>query len=94
MEWRSLWLLRGSFTLASVRRAVVTCAVRDDYYCVWEGFMRRALNAMVVRKQTGKIVLLPSAEAGNGTVTVANLKNKDTEYYQVGLNGDYVQEGH
>lgn len=48
----------------------------------------------VVSKHTSVIVLVPTAKAGNATVTVAALKYSDTEYYQRGLHGDYVQEPH
>jgi len=58
---------------------------------VWAGFvMRRTLSDC--RKQSGKIMLASTALAGNGTVTVANLKWSDTEYYQRDRHGDYVQE--
>lgn len=44
------------------------------------------------RKQTGKVVIAPTAAAGNGTVTMSKIKAQDTEYYQVAKHGDYVQE--
>lgn len=49
------------------------------------------MNPWNVKKHTSKIVLVSSAPAGNGTVTVAKLKYSDTEYYQVNAAGDYVQ---
>ena len=52
------------------------------------------MNPLNCRKQTGKIVLVSTAAAGNGTVTVAKLPWKDTEFYQVDKHGDYVQEPH
>ena len=51
----------------------------------------RILTRCDCRKQVGKIVLAPTAKAGNGTVTVAALPLKDTEYYQVDKHGDYTQ---
>jgi hypothetical protein len=57
---------------------------------VREGPMR-ILTRCDCRKQVGKIVLAPTAKAGNGTVTVAALPLKDTEYYQVDKHGDYTQ---
>ena len=53
-----------------------------------------SVNPLACRKQSGKIVLAPTSAAGNGTVTVAKLKHSDTEYYQIGRHGDYVQEQH
>lgn len=49
---------------------------------VREGPMKGSIGA--VQKQSGKVVL---------STTLKNLlPNKDTEYYQIGLHGDYVQE--
>jgi len=46
------------------------------------------------RKHSGKISLKSTDKAGNGTVMVSVLPNKDTEYYQIDKHGDYVQEAH
>ena len=45
-------------------------------------------------KHTNKIVIAANAKVGNGTVVKSQLKNSDTEYYQVDKHGDYIQEGH
>ena len=50
------------------------------------------MNRLNCHKHSGKIVLKSTDKAGNGTVTVAQLKHSDTNEYQVGKNGDYVQE--
>jgi hypothetical protein len=59
---------------------------------VWEGPM--ILRRWSVMKQTGKVVIATTAKVGNGTVTMAAIKAKDTEFYQVNKTGDYVQEAH
>ena len=54
----------------------------------------RGTMILSCRKQSGKITLKSTDKAGNGTVKVSALPWKDTEYYQVALHGDYVQEVH
>jgi hypothetical protein len=49
------------------------------------------MNPLNCGKHASKIVLKSTDKAGNVTVTVAQIKAKDTEYYQVGPSGDYVQ---
>jgi hypothetical protein len=44
--------------------------------------------------QSGKIVKVATAPAGNATITVAQIKYADTIYYQTGTHQDYVQESH
>lgn len=49
-------------------------------------------NPFTVQKQTGKQTIpVAAGPIANGTKSVA-LKYADTTYYQVGKNGDYVQE--
>jgi hypothetical protein len=47
-------------------------------------------KVMTISKQSGKVTL-PTL-VGNGTIKSAALPLKDTPYYQVGANGDYIQE--
>ena len=49
--------------------------------------MRSAIG--VVRKHTSKVTLPATVAAG---VPKAALPLKDTEFYQIGTHGDYVQE--
>ena len=49
----------------------------------------RRMSREVVRKHSGKVVL--PATVVNGATAKALLPWKDTDYYQIGAHGDYVQ---